>query len=55
LILFKNSEPGERYPGNDTKGRAYQVKYYREKEITKIFDLENIFLSSTRTIPKPIK
>lgn len=55
LILFKNGEVEETYPGKDSKGRAYQAKFYREKEIVKIFDLENIYLSSVNSIPKNSK
>ncbi len=45
LIFFKNGEVKDIYPGKDSKGRNYQAKYYREKEIVKIFDLENIYTS----------
>ncbi len=40
--MFKNGEIEDIYPGKDEKGRPYQSKYYREKELIKYFDLETI-------------
>ena len=55
IILFKNGEIEQTYPGNNEKGQPYQSKYYREKEIIKIFDLESIYLNSINLIPKQNK
>ncbi len=52
IIMFKNAEVENIYPGRDEKGRPYESKFYREKEMIKIFDLENIFLNSANLIPK---
>ena len=52
IIMFKNGEVDEMYPGKDPKGRPYQSRYYREKELTKYFDLENIYLSTVNLMPK---
>ena len=52
IILFKNGEIEETYPGKDSKGRNYQARFYREREIVKIFDLENIYLNCVNTITK---
>jgi len=37
IIVFKNGEEDVRYPGFDKRGKPFQVKYYREKEIVKNF------------------
>ncbi len=51
IIMFKNGQADDTYPGTDAKGRPYLSRYYREKELTKYFDLETIFLNS----PKGVK
>lgn len=49
IILFKNGEIEDTYPGKDPKGRPYQSKYYREKEITKFFELDEIYASTANS------
>jgi hypothetical protein len=48
IVMFKNGQVLYTYPGQDSKGRPHQSKYYREKELTKFFDLENIYLNSPK-------
>jgi hypothetical protein len=55
IIMFKNGEIEDIYPGKDSKGNLYVAKYYREKELVKFFDLENIYLNSVNFVPKAIK
>lgn len=43
IIMFINGKEEERYPGNDKDGKPLQVRYYREKEIARIFDLEEVY------------
>ena len=42
IILFVNGKDTERFPGTDKHGNPLRVKYYREKEIVRIFDLEEL-------------
>ena len=42
IILFVNGKDTERFPGTDKNGNPLRVKYYREKEIVRIFDLEEL-------------
>ena len=42
IILFVNGKDTERFPGTDKNGNPWRVKYYREKEIVRIFDLEEL-------------
>ena len=46
LILFKNGEEVARYPWNDKNAKPTKVKFYKEKEIIKYFDLEDIYHKS---------
>lgn len=43
VIMFINGKEDERYPGNDKEGKPLQVRYYREKEIARIFNLNEIY------------
>jgi len=47
--MFKNGQPTEegRYPSVDSKGKSYQVKYYSEQKLTKLFDLEKLYLTTS--------
>jgi len=49
LVMFKNGQPTEegRYPSVDSKGKSYQVKYYSEQKLTKLFDLEKLYLTTS--------
>ena len=41
-ILFKNGKDGLRFPGFDKNGKIVPAKTYREREIVKIFGLDEI-------------
>ena len=43
IILFVNGEEKERFPGTDNKGNLLRAKFYREKELVKIFELDDIY------------
>jgi hypothetical protein len=42
LVLYENGKEVQRYPANDSKGNPYQVKYYRERDIVRYFNLDMI-------------
>ena len=42
IILFVNGKDTERFPGTDKHGNPLRVKYYREQEIVRIFNLEEL-------------
>ena len=43
IILFINGQEKERFPGTDRKGNLLKAKFYREKELVKIFELDDIY------------
>ncbi len=51
-VLFKNGEEVKRYPWNDKSGKPIKVKFYKEKEIIKYFNLDEIYYQ-TRDVLKP--
>ena len=51
IILLKNGEMTDKYPHNDKNGKPLKVKYYREKEIVNIFNLENLYLDTVHLVP----
>lgn len=48
VVLLKNGNEIVRYPANDKNGKPMTVKHYKEKEIIKNFDLENIYLNTKK-------
>lgn len=52
IILFKNGQEIYRYPGYDAKGRPLQAKAYKEKDMIRLFELDNIYKVTVNLIKK---
>lgn len=52
LVLIKNGEEVKRYPWNDKNGKPLKVKFYKEKEIIKYFDLEDLYHKTNNVLKK---
>ena len=48
LILFKNGEKTNVYPGLDKNGNITVAKSYKEKDILKAFELDSIYNNCIR-------